>query len=221
MVSSFGLAFATTPRLADLDHVLNGGVASTIGDMAGESEWKTRKKRIDPKLDAAGWRLRGKDAHRTEEEETANGPADYALWLDKSIVGVVEAKKLTVGPQNVLTQAERYARGLDPPRGRDNSTAALPVPLRDERRGRLVPRRPASPEPLAPSLRLPHAGRRAGAARPRLRRRVREAAGDAQRWQRLRPYQRDANAASRGPSRSGSATCSSRWRPGRERRSRS
>ena len=80
----------------------------------GESEWKTRKKRIDPKLDAAGWRLRGKDAHRTEEEETANGPADYALWLDRKIVGVVEAKKVTVGPQGVLTQAERYARGIDP-----------------------------------------------------------------------------------------------------------
>src|SRR5258706_13986050 len=81
--------------------------------MQGESEWKTRKKRIDPKLDAAGWRLRGRDARRTEEEETANGPADYALWLNKDIVGVVEAKKLTVGPQNVLTQAERYARGID------------------------------------------------------------------------------------------------------------
>jgi len=81
--------------------------------MAGESEWKTRKRRIDPKLDAAGWRLRGSSAHRSEEEETANGPADYALWLDKAIVGVVEAKKVTVGPQNVLTQAERYARGID------------------------------------------------------------------------------------------------------------
>lgn len=42
-----------------------------------EGEWKTRKKRIDPKLDAAGWRQRGSDAHCTEEHETANGPADY------------------------------------------------------------------------------------------------------------------------------------------------
>ena len=49
--------------------------------MSDESERKTRRKRIDPKLDAAGWRLRGKDARRTEEEETSNGPADYALWL--------------------------------------------------------------------------------------------------------------------------------------------
>jgi type I restriction enzyme R subunit len=76
--------------------------------------------RIDPKLDGAGWRLRGREARRTEEEETANGPADYALWLDDHIVGVLEAKKVTVGPQNVLTQAERYARGLDPRVGSGN-----------------------------------------------------------------------------------------------------
>lgn len=80
-----------------------------------EAEWKTRKQRIDPKLDAAGWKLRKSKAtaaDRTEEEDTANGPADYALWIDNQVVGVVEAKKLTVGPQNVLTQAERYAKGL-------------------------------------------------------------------------------------------------------------
>lgn len=82
-----------------------------------EREWRTRKARIDPKLDAAGWPFRrnGADATRpvrTEEEPTSSGPADYALWLDKRIVGVVEAKKLTLGPQNVLTQAQRYARGI-------------------------------------------------------------------------------------------------------------
>jgi len=80
-----------------------------------ELEWKTRKQRIDPKLDALGWRRgdpgKGKPC-RTEEEETVNGPADYALWLDGKLVAVVEAKKVTTGPQNVLTQAERYARGL-------------------------------------------------------------------------------------------------------------
>jgi type I site-specific restriction endonuclease len=81
-----------------------------------ESEWQTPKRRIDPLLDAAGWPLRKSRtgaAFRTEEEETANGPADYALWLDNRIIGIVEAKKLTIGPQYVLTQAERYARGLD------------------------------------------------------------------------------------------------------------
>lgn len=91
-----------------------------------ELEWKTRKQRIDPKLDAAGWKLpRGgvRPLHqpfRSEEEETDHGPADYALWLDNGVVGVVEAKRLTVGPQNVLTQAERYATGLRRPRHRFN-----------------------------------------------------------------------------------------------------
>ena len=36
----------------------------------------------------------------------------YVLCLDGRIVGVVEAKKLTLGPQDVLTQAQRYSRGL-------------------------------------------------------------------------------------------------------------
>src|ERR1700674_3490093 len=87
-------------------------------DNSQEAEWMTRKKRIDPRLKAAGWPRRSgppsAEPFRTEEEETANGPADYALWIDNKIVGVVEAKKVTVGPQNVLTQAARYARGLDP-----------------------------------------------------------------------------------------------------------
>lgn len=83
-----------------------------------ESEWLTRKRRIDPKLDACGWKLPLGGAtplhgsYRTEEEETDAGPVDYALWSDNRIVGVVEAKKLTVGPQNVLTQAERYSKGI-------------------------------------------------------------------------------------------------------------
>lgn len=46
-----------------------------------------------------------------EEYVTDNGPADYALCVDGRLVGIVEAKKLTLGPQNVLTQAERYSRG--------------------------------------------------------------------------------------------------------------
>lgn len=80
---------------------------------AHEPEWLTRKERIDPKLDAAGWVTSPVSAgRRSEEEATANGPADYVLWLDGHPVAVIEAKKLTIGPQNVLTQAERYAEGL-------------------------------------------------------------------------------------------------------------
>jgi type I restriction enzyme R subunit len=83
--------------------------------MHDEREWQTRKQRIDPRLDALGWRRSpsGKPpAYRTEEHETENGPADYALHLADEPVGVVEAKKLTVSPHGVLTQCERYSRGL-------------------------------------------------------------------------------------------------------------
>lgn len=84
------------------------------------SEWLTRKRLIDPKLKAAGWRvvpykdglpLSDYDRCAIEEYPTENGPADYALCLAGRILGIVEAKKLTLGPQNVLTQAERYSKG--------------------------------------------------------------------------------------------------------------
>src|SRR5262245_6184852 len=89
-----------------------------VPNMPPEAEWRTRKRRIDPKLDACGWSLPRAGTtplyrpFRSEEELTAAGPADYALWLDNHIAAIVEAKKVTIGPQSVLTQAERYARGL-------------------------------------------------------------------------------------------------------------
>ncbi len=82
-----------------------------------EREWRTRRERIDPRLDAAGWRLpagRSQPAsgpYRSEETETDNGPADYALWLAGDLVGVIEAKRVGLGPQEVIRQAERYSRG--------------------------------------------------------------------------------------------------------------
>lgn len=86
-----------------------------------ESERATRRQRIDPKLTAAEWdvvpcdvpTLLNSAGLAAEEYETANGPADYALFDDGRCLGVVEAKKLTVGPQEVLTQAQRYSRGID------------------------------------------------------------------------------------------------------------
>ena len=85
-----------------------------------QSEWLTRKRLIDPKLKDWGWAVvpfgspdsagrRG--CYAITEYPTANGPADYALVSDGKVLGIVEAKKLTLGPQGVLTQAERYARG--------------------------------------------------------------------------------------------------------------
>ena len=89
--------------------------------MSEEPEVVTRKKRIDPQSRSAGWSITlyqsGMDLsqyskYALEEFPTDNGPADYALCLEGKIVAVIEAKKLTLGPQNVLTQAERYAQGI-------------------------------------------------------------------------------------------------------------
>ena len=85
-----------------------------------DSEWSTRKRLIDPKLKGAGWcvvKFNPKKSLTTyegcaiEEFPTEYGPADYALCVGGRILGIVEAKKLSLGPQNVLTQAERYSRG--------------------------------------------------------------------------------------------------------------
>jgi type I restriction enzyme R subunit len=89
---------------------------------AKEGERRTRAERIDPRLKAARWTairrfVPGLDitslaSTAVEEYETSIGPADYALCDNGAIRGIVEAKKVTVGPQGVLTQAERYARAI-------------------------------------------------------------------------------------------------------------
>jgi type I restriction enzyme, R subunit len=89
--------------------------------MSPEAERITRKLRIDPRLTRAGWRveesrpeLSASDYAKAavEEYETENGPADYALCDGGRVQGVVEAKKVTLGPQGVLMQAERYSKGI-------------------------------------------------------------------------------------------------------------
>ena len=84
------------------------------------SERETRKTLIDPMLRWAGWDvvpynatkdLSGYHCCAIEEYPTENGPADYALCVDGQMLGIAEAKKLTLGPMNVLTQAERYSKG--------------------------------------------------------------------------------------------------------------
>ncbi len=86
-----------------------------------ESEKVTRKKRIDPKLKKLGWVVTpyylGLDTsllknHAVEEYPTESGPSDYALFVDGRLIGILEAKKVTVATINTLEQAKRYARGL-------------------------------------------------------------------------------------------------------------
>ena len=81
--------------------------------MDEEREWKTRKLRIDPNLDALGWRRSPSGpykAHRAEEHPTENGPADYAFHLNSEPVAIVEAKKLTVSPRRPHTGGALLAR---------------------------------------------------------------------------------------------------------------
>jgi type I restriction enzyme R subunit len=89
-----------------------------------ESEWKTRKTRIDAQLKALrpAWAIirfkEGMDTstfslHAVEEYPTANGPADYALFVKGKLLGIIEAKKVAINPQNVLEQAKRYSAGAE------------------------------------------------------------------------------------------------------------
>lgn len=90
--------------------------------MSDINEATTRKQWINNKLKHAGWhniipysdKLDLSTLHKTAVEEfpTDSGPSDYALFLNGMLIGIVEAKRLALGPQNVLSQAQRYAKGL-------------------------------------------------------------------------------------------------------------
>jgi len=83
------------------------------------NEHRTRKQYIDKLLIASKWGpivefKEGKNyTHGSVEEyQTRTGPCDYALFSKKRALAAVEGKKISVGPQNVLQQAQRYARGF-------------------------------------------------------------------------------------------------------------
>src|SRR6266436_6061261 len=115
-------------------HTLSSRLSSSLGRLASrrgrickaesmdEAEWKTRRDRIDKRLLACNppWQLipwkEGLDTsrltcHAVTEFPTTNGPADYAFFVSGALLGILEAKKVTVNPQNVLEQAKRYAAG--------------------------------------------------------------------------------------------------------------
>lgn len=111
-----------------------------------ESEWRTRRERINTKLRAAtpAWEIvRYKEGlntsalarHAVEEFPTENGPADYALFVKGQLLGIIEAKKVAVGPQNVLEQAKRYAKGAN---GGPGNWDGLRVPFLYSSNGELV-----------------------------------------------------------------------------------
>ena len=90
-------------------------------------------------------------------------------------------QKVTVGPQNVLTQAERYSRGA---RDTEFDFDGFRVPFVYSTNGEVFwfQRRSPPPQPLASGRGFPHPERLQGGAHPRLRRGLREA-----RWPSARP----------------------------------
>lgn len=81
-------------------------------------EDETRRWLVDKALREAGWEIRDYrrgERYTTEavrEYETETGPADYVLFVDGTALASVEAKKVGLGPQNVLSQGKRYSRGF-------------------------------------------------------------------------------------------------------------
>lgn len=89
--------------------------------MTDETEDKTRKIRIDPMLVTAGWNISSYDKRKglndfdkyaIREYPTESGEADYALCVGGKILGVIEAKRQKSSTMSVLTQAERYSKGI-------------------------------------------------------------------------------------------------------------
>jgi type I restriction enzyme R subunit len=96
-----------------------------------EAEWFTRKNRIDSKLKSLNpcWTIVKYNSfldinslthHAVEEYPTNNGPADYALFVNGKLLAIIEAKKVSVDPQNVLEQAKRYSKGIKTELGKWN-----------------------------------------------------------------------------------------------------
>ena len=101
--------------------------------MANESEYQTRKKRIDTRLKKLGWEIvpfnplsdrSTLSFHAVEEFPTESGPADYALFVNGDLIGFIEAKKVTVATLNALEQAKRYSKTVDQGSGNWNGCKA-------------------------------------------------------------------------------------------------
>ena len=85
-----------------------------------ELEAVTRRERINKTLNGLGWTIIDYEEglntsnlshHAVQEYPAATGYADYALFVNGLWIGVIEAKRLTVGSQAALEQAKRYSKG--------------------------------------------------------------------------------------------------------------
>ncbi len=85
------------------------------------TEKQTRQKLIDLKLNKQGWEiidfkddlnLMNLNNVAVRELPTKDGFADYALIVKGNLLGIIEAKKISVGSKNVIEQAKRYSKDV-------------------------------------------------------------------------------------------------------------
>ena len=85
------------------------------------NEVQTRQE-IDRQLAAAGWLVQDEEQTNLwaargvalREVTLASGRADYLLYVDRMLVGVIEAKREGTAPRGVEAQLDRYRTGLKP-----------------------------------------------------------------------------------------------------------
>ena len=107
-----------------------------------QPEQKARE-HIDELLHYAGWDVQDRDAMNlfdpakpgvaVREAHLKTGFADYLLFVEGKVLGVVEAKKVGVPLSGVEAQSARYAVGLQPPM--QAWRPELPLPFRYESTG--------------------------------------------------------------------------------------
>ncbi|WP_432869304.1 DEAD/DEAH box helicase family protein [Microbispora rosea] len=96
------------------------------------------REEVDRMLLAAGWLVQDAnkanvfagDGVAVREAYTARGPADYLLFVDKKLVGVVEAKREGTALRAVEKQSARYAEGLTA--SQQVQAWRMPLPFRYE-----------------------------------------------------------------------------------------
>lgn len=120
-LASIQTAAEAALRTETVEFVERGVVAATQIDL-DESETRAL---IDQQLRDRGWDADTKSLRHAAgvrsakgrnmaiaEWPTANGPADYALFVDAKLVGVVEAKRRRKIVSAAIDQAERYSAGI-------------------------------------------------------------------------------------------------------------
>jgi type I restriction enzyme R subunit len=124
MAAELAALQAAAAAAAPAEQVAIAAAAQVAAEAIDLDEAATRE-RIDAQLRARGWeadsrRLRhaagvrpAKGRNRAIAEwPTANGPADYALFVGLTCVGVVEAKRRNRNVAAAIDQASRYAQGF-------------------------------------------------------------------------------------------------------------